>query len=179
RLKALEILGREWPLHLKVVVEAVLDRRAEPDPGAGKELAHGGGQDVGRRVTQELQRLRVPLGQDRHGGILLDGPVEIADLAVHLHGERGPGQPGPDRPGQLPAGGAARQLADTPIRERDAHGAHGVPTTPATGGVPGASHRKSASPTITRTATTSHRTSSGRVAVTRSSAMARHRTQWE
>ena len=52
-LEALEILGRERAVDLEVVVEAVLDGGTEADAGAGKELAHRRGQDVGRGVAQQ------------------------------------------------------------------------------------------------------------------------------
>ena len=45
-LERLEVLGRERPLDLEVVVEAVGDRRADPELGVGEQLLHRLGQHV-------------------------------------------------------------------------------------------------------------------------------------
>ena len=83
-----QVLRGEGPRHLEVVVEAVLDGRAEADPGAGKDLAHRGGEHMRGRMAQHLQRGGIAVGEDGDGGILLDGPGEIAHLAAHPDGQR-------------------------------------------------------------------------------------------
>ncbi len=54
-----EILGREGPLVREVVVEAVLDHRADGDLRFGKELLHRVGEQVRRGVADDVQALGV------------------------------------------------------------------------------------------------------------------------
>ena len=65
-----EIVGRERLVAHEVVIEAVLDRRAEGDLGAGIELLHRLGQHMGAVVAQQLQRVRVRAGDDLDLGVL-------------------------------------------------------------------------------------------------------------
>ena len=110
-LDRLEVLRRERPGHVEVVVEAVLDRRAEPDAGAGEELAHRGGHDVGRAVPQHLEGGGVAIGEDGEGGVLLDRPSEIPDRPVDPRGHGRLGEPRPDHLRHLAAGRAGGYLA--------------------------------------------------------------------
>ena len=71
----LQIFRCKGTIHLEVVVEPVFDGRSEPDARCRKKLAHSRGQDVSRGVAEELERLRVALGQDRHGSIGFDRPI--------------------------------------------------------------------------------------------------------
>ncbi len=121
-LDPLEVLGRERPVHLEVVVEAVFDRGPEPDTGPRKELAHGSGQDVGRRVAEQLQGVGVAVGQNGEGGVPLERTVEVPDRPVHPRGERGARQSGADALGDLARRRAGRQLADAPVGQRDPDG---------------------------------------------------------
>ena len=97
-------------------------------PAPGNELAHGCCQNVGGGVAEHFERRGVAFGQKRHLGVGLDGTVEVPDRAVDARGQRRARQAGTDRGGELTAGGAARHLADTPVRQRQAdHGrAHPV-----------------------------------------------------
>ena len=52
-LEGREVLGGEGPLGVEVVVEAVLDRRADAELGAGEQLLHGLGQHVRGRVPDD------------------------------------------------------------------------------------------------------------------------------
>ena len=78
-----DLLRREGLGDVEVVVEAVVDRGAEADPGGRHELAHGGREDVGRRVAEHAQRLRVALGQQPDLGAVRKRAREVADFAVH------------------------------------------------------------------------------------------------
>ena len=57
-LDLLEVLGVERGLHVEVVVEAVADRRADPEPGVRVEVLHGLRHHVRGRVPQDV----VPVG---------------------------------------------------------------------------------------------------------------------
>ena len=132
-LDALEILRREWPRDVEVVVEAVLDRRPEADPGAREQLAHRGGQDVGGRVAKHLEGVGIAVGEDRHLRVVFDRTVEVPDGAVHPRGQRRAGEPRPDGLGDLARAGAAVDLAGGAVRQGDADGAddgaHGASST--------------------------------------------------
>ena len=50
-------------VEIDVVVEAVLDGRAEGQADAGEEPHDGPGHDVGARMPQHAERFRVPVGE--------------------------------------------------------------------------------------------------------------------
>ncbi|AIY17733.2 Serine phosphatase RsbU, regulator of sigma subunit [Pimelobacter simplex] len=50
-----QVLGDERGRHVEVVVEAVLDRRADAELGVGEDLLHGLRQHVGGRVPQDVE----------------------------------------------------------------------------------------------------------------------------
>ena len=64
RLDRLEVLGRERPGHVEVVVEAVLDGGADGDLRHREELDHRLGHDVRGRVPQDVERVGAPVGDD-------------------------------------------------------------------------------------------------------------------
>ncbi len=92
-----EVLGREGALVAEVVVEAVLDHRADGDLRFGEELLHRVGEQVRRRVADEVEPLRVPVGDDGERRVALDPERRVHQRAVHLAGERGLGEAGADR----------------------------------------------------------------------------------
>ncbi len=98
---------------LEVVVEAVLDDRADGVLGAGPEPAHGLGHDVGGGVPEDLAAGLGVLGHDGDRR-----PVGQRRLEVHLApvdggGDGRLGQAGPDGLGQL---GGRRALGQLPHR---------------------------------------------------------------
>jgi hypothetical protein len=79
-LEGLQVLGREGSLRVEVVVEAVLDRRTDAEPGAGEELLHGLGQHVRGGVADDGP----PVGAGGRDGLDLGvgvrGPVQVLEL---------------------------------------------------------------------------------------------------
>ena len=79
-LEGREVLGGEGPLGVEVVVEAVLDRRADAEPGAGEQLLHGLGEHVRGRVPDD----RAPVGAGRGDrldlGVGVRGPVQVLEV---------------------------------------------------------------------------------------------------
>ena len=71
-LDGLEVLGREGLLDVEVVVEAVLDRRADAQLGLGEELLHGLRHDVRGGVAQDVETV-------------LGGDLDGLDLVAVLH----------------------------------------------------------------------------------------------
>ena len=83
---------------LEVVVEAVLDCRADRHLGAGPEVLDGLGQHVRRGVPQHRERLGVADAQNAQVRAVGQRQAQVAELAVDLDRGRGVGQSGPDRP---------------------------------------------------------------------------------
>ena len=81
---AVEVVGGERAAvgQLEVVVEAVLDRRADGEGGAREQVEHRLGQHVGRRVADREEAPVVGLGDD--GGVVavVEGPDQVALGAV-------------------------------------------------------------------------------------------------
>ena len=96
---------------VEVVVEAVLDRRADRDLHARVELHHRGREHVRGVVADEVERvlpaLAVTISSAR---AVVERAREVAHLAVDLDGERGAREPGADRGGGVGAGGAVGKL---------------------------------------------------------------------
>jgi hypothetical protein len=79
-----EVVGRQPPRQVEVVIEAVGDGRPDPELGAGKEVEDGLGHHVGRRVAHRVE-LVVRTGVEQ----LVDGPalrcgkeLVVADLGL-------------------------------------------------------------------------------------------------
>ena len=124
---AVEVVGRERGAvrQLEVVVEAVLDRRADAERGAGEQVEHRLGQHVGRRVADRVQ---APLAVGRDDGdAVAVGQLgaEVALLAVDLGDDRRLGQPRTDALGQAERGGARRHGPRGTVGQGDRDVGHG------------------------------------------------------
>ena len=69
----------------EVVVEAVLDRRADGHLGAREQLLHRLGHHVGGVVAQGVEQRRVVAGEDLQPAAALQRPVQIEHGAVEPH----------------------------------------------------------------------------------------------
>ena len=112
-LHALQVLGREGLLAGEVVVEPVLDGRSDGDLRLRPQLLDRLGEDVGRVVAQQLQRLLGIAGHDGHRRVGLEGGGEVAHRAVDLDRERGPGQARADAGGDV---GSRHRTVEVPDR---------------------------------------------------------------
>ena len=83
----LEVFGRERLRDVEVVIEAVLDRGAEPDFRVGAQPAHRGREDVRARVAQHVERARVFLRDDDGFPVLAERRGEILHFAVDRDGD--------------------------------------------------------------------------------------------
>ncbi len=115
---------------LEVVIEPLLDRRADRDLHAGIQLHHGRSQHMRGVVPDQLQRLLAALlRQDRHVRPVGQRALKVAHLGplataislgmADLDRQRRSRQAGPDRRGRVGAGGAVGQLQRLSVRERD------------------------------------------------------------
>ena len=64
-----QVFGRERLVAREVVIEAVLDHRADGDLGAGIELLHRLGHDMRRVVADQLERLRIVARKEFDRGV--------------------------------------------------------------------------------------------------------------
>jgi hypothetical protein len=67
-----EILGGEGPLEIEIVIEAVLDVRADGHLGLREETLYGLGHDVGSRVAEDREPFG-RIGVDRGDALAIDG----------------------------------------------------------------------------------------------------------
>ena len=111
-LDLLEVLVREGPARVEVVVEAVLDGRPDPDLHAGEEALDGVGRQVRRRVAVDLEGVGVLRGDDLEGARGRDRPLQVEDLPVDLHRERVLREARPDGGRHGLAGRARSHLPD-------------------------------------------------------------------
>ncbi len=113
---------RDAVREVEVVVEAVLDRRADRDLHARVELHDRGREDVRRVVADEVERVLPALGRDDlQRGAVVERPREVAHLAVDPDGERRAGEPGADRGGRVGAGGAIGKVELRAVGQGDVH----------------------------------------------------------
>ena len=117
RFDPLEVLlGDARPVReVEVVVEALLDRRADRHLRAGVELHHRLGHHVRGVVADQVQRLGIAFGEDRDLGPVGQRRGEVAQLAVDADRQRGLGQARPDRRRGVGARGAVGQLERRPV----------------------------------------------------------------
>ena len=87
-LHFLQEVGGEGLVHVKVVVEAVVDGGADGQLGLGMQLFHGLSQHVAGGVAQHPLGLVVLKGKDLQLTIMVDGLPQLHDLAVHPGAQR-------------------------------------------------------------------------------------------
>ena len=90
---AAEVVGCEGPPDVEVVVEAVLDRRADGEVGPLVEVEHRLGEHVGGRMADHLP----PLVAARHYHLerpsTRQGSAQVEQSAIEPRGHRGAGEP--------------------------------------------------------------------------------------
>ena len=119
-----EVLRRERALVREVVVEAVLDHRTDRHLRVGEQFLDRVGEQVRRRVADDLEALGVLVGDDRDAGVAVDHVRRVDDLAVDLAGQRGLGEAGADGRGDVADGDGAVELTDGAVGKLD--GNHGA-----------------------------------------------------
>ena len=103
-LDGLEVLRGERLIAEEVVVESVLDHRADGDLRAGPQALHGLRQHMGGVVPDELQRARIVATDEFDLGIALDRVTEIGEHAIERHGDGALGERGRDALGDIEPG---------------------------------------------------------------------------
>ena len=82
---------------IEVVVEAVVDRRADRDLRAGEQALHRIGDDVRRVVADRVERVGRLAGQDLERRVAVERARQIDVGAVRFREDRGLREAGPDR----------------------------------------------------------------------------------
>jgi hypothetical protein len=106
---------------LEVVVEAIVDRRADRDLGAGIELHHRGRNHVGGVVADQVERAFGAIGEDLDPFGVGERGRQVTHLSADSHGKRRLRQAGADRSRQIGARSAVRELQLLAVGERDLH----------------------------------------------------------
>ena len=91
-LDALEILRGERLLAREVVIEAVIDHRADRDLRIRIHFLHSLRENVGGVVPDELKALLVTRRHDGNFGVAVQRTVEVIEFPVHLGGKRSLGE---------------------------------------------------------------------------------------
>ena len=106
-----QIFGREGALVCEVVVEPVLDDRADRHLRVGKQLLHRISEQVRGRVADHLDAVGVLVGDDRKVRVVLDAVAGVDQAAVDLAGQRCLGEARAYAAGDLVDRGRRRVLA--------------------------------------------------------------------
>ena len=126
-LDALEVVvGERLAVgQVEVVVEAVLDGRADGERGPRVEAEHGLGEQVGGGVAERRQAPLGVGGDDLDRGAVGQGSGEVALVAVDDRDEGVLGQALADVGGQIGPGGALGQRSARSVGQRHGDVGHG------------------------------------------------------
>ena len=114
-----EIFGRERGFAREVVIETIVDGRADGHLGARIERLHRHGEDMGCVVADQLQRFVILLGDDADFGVVFDRPEQVVFLPVHFQDQRRFGEARPDGSRDLAARHAARKRHRLAVGQSD------------------------------------------------------------
>ena len=114
-----EVVGRERLRDLEVVVEAVVDRRAEADLGVGAKAPDRGREHMRRRVAQHRQRGGVFFREHAKAAALAQRSVQVLDFPIQLDGHRGLEQPLADRSNHVGGQGSRGNGTLRTVRQRE------------------------------------------------------------
>ncbi len=101
----------------EIVIKAVLDGRPDGDLGARVELLYRLGHDVRRIVTQQLQGVLVPIGDDGERCIPVDDVRGIHQRAVYAASQGGLGKTRADAEGYIVHGDRSIELLTGTVGE--------------------------------------------------------------
>ncbi len=83
-----EVFGSERILPLEVVIEAGLGGRPDAQLGFGKQLEHGEGKQMGRRMAIDFQRFGIAGGEDFQFRVAFERAGQIPKFAVYASDDR-------------------------------------------------------------------------------------------
>lgn len=92
-----EIIRGERLGPVEIVIEPVFNGRPNGHLRTGEQVLHGFGQHMGGIVADQFKGFGVFAGNEAQSRIMADILTDIAQAAIHFHGQCGFGQSGPDR----------------------------------------------------------------------------------
>ena len=104
-------------IHIDIVVESVLDHGADGQLGGVVEPQNGLRHDMSRAVAHDLQSFVLTGGDQAQGGILVNGQIEVPQLAVDFHGDAIARQPFGNGLRHVQPGGRGFKLLYAPVRK--------------------------------------------------------------
>src|SRR5919197_1606877 len=123
-LDPLEVGLRDRLGELEVVVEAVFDGRPDRDLAARVEAPNRLGEQMRRRVAEDVERLPIVLvarGKDLDPLAVLERQPQILDVPIRAHEDGLLGQPWADRGCRVATGRAVRKFKLGRVRKDDLH----------------------------------------------------------
>ena len=121
-----KVFRRERLVAEEVVIEAVLDHRADGDLRARPQRLHGLRQHMRAVMPDQFQRARIVAGDEFDFRVLLDRIVEVGEVAVERHRHRALGERRRDALGDVEAGDAVGEFAFGAVGEGNADLVHGL-----------------------------------------------------
>ena len=122
-----QVLGREGTLEGEIVIEAVLDHRADRDLRRGEQRLHGLREQVRGGMADDLERIVRLVGDDGERCVVRDGVRGVDQFAVDARAECGLGQAGADAGGNFADGDGRVELTLAAIGQGDSDGHTGNP----------------------------------------------------
>ncbi len=116
-----KVIRSERLLAREVVIEAILDGRADRYLGAGEKLLHRHGEHMGGVVPDHFQRFGILAGDDADFRVPFDGSEDVPFLAVDGDRERRFGEPWTDGGRDLRAGHPARERQHLAVGQSEVH----------------------------------------------------------
>ena len=105
-----EVVGCEGPPDVEVVIEPVLDRRADGEMGTLVEVEHRLGEHMGGRMADHLPPIVAARHHHLEGPSTRQGAVQVEQPAIEPRRHRGTGEPCADPGGDVVAGCAVGML---------------------------------------------------------------------
>ena len=120
-----QVVRGERALGVDVVVETLVDDRADHHLGVRVQLLHRMADQVRAAVADDLHALLVLRGDDAQAGVMVDDVAGIDQATVDFAGHGGLGQAGTDRLGDLQHGNGGLELALGAVGKGDRDHGHG------------------------------------------------------
>ena len=100
----------------KIIIKAIVGRRAERDLRRRKQILDGFGKDMGKVVSRQFERIGFVAGSNqRQAGVAIQRPHDVAQLTVYPRGNGGFGEAGPNARRNIGRRRASRDFAHRTI----------------------------------------------------------------